>query len=133
MGMELEYPFKFILYLIVIIVLVGIMISIKEKILKTCFFPPCEEKKSCEFETENFQEINLNENIISKYCNLCFEKSKECKRDKLCYIISLENSFDFSRKEININEDKCKITCEKNTNLIYFSYIYFEDKIKVGC
>ncbi|MBU5688679.1 MAG: hypothetical protein KQA41_00410 [Candidatus Aenigmarchaeota archaeon] len=133
MSMELEYPFKIMLYLVVVLVLIGIMMAFKDKILKICFFPPCEQKTKCDFETQNVQEIDANENIIAKYCFLCYEKSKECEKDKICYIVSFENNFDFSNDYIDIGEEKCEITCLKNTNMLYFSYSYFEDKIKVGC
>ncbi len=132
--MELEYPFKIILYLVVIAVLIGIILSFKSKIMNFCFFPPCEKKEECGIETQKVSEKTIDENVIDKYCFLCLSKSENCQNDKVCYIMSLDESFDFENDYILVSDpEKCEITCNKNTQLVYFSYNYLEDKVQIGC
>jgi hypothetical protein len=131
--MELEYPFKIILYLVVIMVLIGILYTMKNKIVNICFFPPCEKENECDVSPSRTNE-DINEATINKYSYLCFDKSKNCKQDVLCYIISSDVSAKpSSLKPECLNNDLCEITCNKDVNMVYINYNWIKSKVEIGC
>ncbi|MFH8092567.1 MAG: hypothetical protein QXM38_01345 [Candidatus Aenigmatarchaeota archaeon] len=131
--MELEYPFKIALYLFVIVVVLSLLITFRSKFMKICFLPPCDEEKTCNNKPAKIEEEFTNA-VIDKYSGLCYEKSKECKEDIFCYIISSEAATNPSALSPSCrNNDKCEITCARETTIVYIIYRWVDDKIEIGC
>lgn len=136
MAMELEYPFKIILYIFVIAVIVGMLVVFKSKFSTICLIPPCnDEKKTCDIKPSHVREIALSVDIINKYNRLCHERSKECKEDVFCYIVSLDNSINPSGLTPSCLSQSpfCENKCNNNVNIVYFFYDFETNKVQIGC
>lgn len=135
MSMELEYPFKIILYMAVVVILIGIAIVFRNKIINWCFFPPCENEK-CDIKTQTSTENAIDSNILEKYCNICWEKNKrgECSESNVCNVVSLNNPGNPSLYNINppVNE-YCSISCSKIVTSFFVEYDKINRKIIISC
>lgn len=132
--MELEYPFKIALYMFVVAVIVGILLMFKTKFVNICFIPPCnEENIECLNEPVRVSEDILDENVLDKYYKLCSEKSKDCKKDVFCYIISLASNSNPTSLIPSCLDENCEITCDRDVNMIYIFYKWPNEKIEIGC
>jgi len=135
MAMELEYPFKMILYMFVVAVIVGLILMFRSKFVNICFLPPCEKEENiCPNEPVKVNEDALNENVLSKYYNLCREKTKDCQKDIFCYIISFNSQS--NPQTLNpdcLNNGGCEITCDKDVSMVYMYFNWPKNKIEIGC
>lgn len=134
--MELEYPFKIMLYLAVIVILTGIMATFRSKITNLCFFPPCEKEETCNVKTQPSNENILDSSVLEKYCSLCWEKNKrgECGESSVCNVVSLAVPSNPSSYDINPSISQyCSITCSRDVTSFIVQYDRINKKILIAC
>lgn len=134
--MELEYPFKVILYLIVVLILIGIMTTFRNKITNLCLFPPCEKEEKCDVKPQQSNENILDSNVLEKYCSLCWEKNKrgECGESSVCNVVLLSNEANPSQHTINPSVSQyCSVTCSRDVTYFIVQYDRINKKILIAC
>lgn len=134
--MVLEYPFKIVLFTVVIIILIGIIWTFRKQIMDICLFPPCEEVKECEIETVVSNENSFNKDILTRYCQLCWEKNKrgECRKDSICYVVNVNTSSNPSSYTLYPDVAQyCSITCSKNVTSVYVQYNFLDKRVTIAC
>lgn len=138
MSMELEYPFKVILFLIVVMILVGIMITFREKLMKICFFPPCGKESVCETNsgpTQSQQSV-MNKDVLEKYCNLCWQRNNEgkCNEDRACYFVSFPTASNPSSFPLSPDvSNYCSVKCNRDATSILVGYDWIDKKVIIEC
>jgi hypothetical protein len=136
--MVLEYPFKIALFIAVILILVGIMWTFRDQIMRICLFPPCEEStEECDMKTSVSNENDFSRDILTKYCQLCWERNKrgQCKKDSLCYVVNVDNpSNPFLYLPLSIEVSQyCSVTCSRLATSVYVQYDFLNKKITIAC
>jgi hypothetical protein len=132
MSMVLEYPMKILIFMAVVVVIIGIMFHFRDKIMKICLFPPCEEEIKCDVKPVVATENVVDKNIIEKYCKMCWGKNRngECKEDSLCYVVNIPVS---NPANIDIGVDYCEITCNKDVTSFFVQYNFLDKKVYIAC
>ena len=129
--MAMEYVFKIFIFIVAALVIIGIILNfqtIASMIKLPCLFPPCEDAKKCE--TTPAYESSINDDILKKYCDLCWGKTGQVNYDKdcLCYVINgtlTTNSF---------SSPNCNLRCSNPAaTTIYFYYKLLERNVSVEC
>jgi len=126
--MALEYPFKVLLYLAVIIVVIGIVLFFRKQIssINFCWIWGCQQK-ACE--TVRVNENIIDQQVLDKYCNLCWQKtgSVDLKEDCICYIVN--GSF----SPIAYSSEHCNLRCTSNSQFLTFTYSHLFNKVYIEC
>lgn len=131
-AMELEYPFQMFLYIVVILVVISLIVTFRTQILtylKLCDYLPqgCQSQLECS--TSQTKVTTIDANVLTKYCNLCWDKTGGIKYEKdcLCYIVSGNYSpTAFSNKN-------CKLDCNKQATSVIITYDWLLQKIDIKC
>lgn len=144
--MEMEMPFKMILYIAVVIILIGIMITFRSKIVEMCLFSSCEkEKAKCnvkeQYSTETISDGSDATPILEKYCDLCWRKNNEgdCRENSVCYIVKLTESSNSATWIINGLPDYCDASklssgdCNREISSFFVNYDSIKKKIIIEC
>lgn len=131
MSLVLEYPIKLFLLLVAVLVIIGIMWHFRDQITEICLIPPCEDEIECGEKTIPSHEASFTQDIIDKYCRLCWNKNRggECSKDHLCYAVSTDSS--------SIPPDPsfeyCKNSCGNNVKTIFVEYKSLEKIVEITC
>lgn len=130
MAMELEYPMNIIILTVVVLVIIGIMFGFRDRIMKFCIFPPCNEEIICDVKPIVTTENDINQAMIENYCTMCLAKNRngECKEDALCYIVNIPMT-----NPNSINPSNCKITCDKDVTSFFVNYKFLDKNITITC
>jgi len=135
MPMELEYPMNIIILSVVVLVIIGIMFTFRDRIMKICLFPPCQEDVKCDIKSTVVTAAAGDQNTIEKYCTMCWVKNRygECKEDALCYVVNAQtpNPIGITLKpEI---AKYCKITCSRDVTSFFVQYNFLKKEITIAC
>jgi hypothetical protein len=129
--MVLEYPFNIFLYAIVIIVVIGLIISFRNQIISSlnlCQFIPqgCQQQECSTIEAT---ETAIDEDVLRKYCDLCWSKTgkMEYKKDCLCYVVR------GSYSPVAFAYENCELDCSKDATSVLFAYDSLLKKIYIKC
>jgi hypothetical protein len=126
--MALEYPFKMLLYLVVIIVVIGIILAFRKEIssINFCWIWGC-QPKACE--TVRVNENLIDQQVLDKYCNLCWQKTgaAELKEDCICYIVN--GSF----TPFTYSSEHCELKCTSASQFITFTYSHLFNNVSIEC
>ena len=130
--MELEYPFKVFLYVVVILVVVSLVITFKQQIASTinfCQHLPqfCQEDSECS--TVQVKREVISEAVIREYCNSCWDKTgkKEYGESCMCYIVAGEYS------TVNFESENCELRCSKSSGFLSFTYDKYFKEVFIDC
>jgi hypothetical protein len=130
--MVLEYPFNIFIYIVVILVVIGLIANFRNQILTSlnlCQFTPqgCQQQEECS--TIESTETAVNEAILNKYCNFCWEKTGKIdyKKDCLCYVVS--GSF----SPFTFTHENCELKCNKSATAVMFTYDARLKKVYIKC
>jgi hypothetical protein len=130
--MELEYPFQILILIVVIVVVISLIITFRSQILtylKLCDFLPqgCQSQKECF--TDQKKETTIDANVLTKYCNSCWEKTgaKDYDKDCLCFIVS------GSYSPTTFTNKNCELRCSKQSTSVLFTYDYLLKEIYIEC
>lgn len=128
--MALEYPMNIIILTVVVLVVIGIMFSFRDRIMKFCLFPPCNEDVKCDVKPIVTTENVVDQTMIEKYCGMCLVKNRngECKEDALCYIVNIPTT-----NPKNFNPSNCEITCDKDVTSFFVNYKFLDKNITITC
>lgn len=136
MTMALEYPFKLFILIVVVLVIISIMWQFRDKIMGICLFPPCNGDEECNVQPVITSESEFTEEILNKYCSMCWLKNGEgnCKGDSICYVLNLEEDFNPDIPwDILRDYDYCFVTCENETSSLYVQYQSLDKIIEIAC
>lgn len=129
--MVLEYPFNILLYTVVIVILIAMIITFRNRILTSlnlCQYTPqgCQPQQCSAIQAT---ETVINEAVLTKYCNLCWQKTGNVnyKSDCLCYAVS--GSF----FPVAFSNQNCQLTCNKDATSVLFSYDSLLKKVYITC
>jgi len=125
--LALEYIAKFFIILVVIVVVVSLLLKFYSS-AKLCFFD-CEKKVSCDVKATVASVDTITVDTIQKYCILCFEKSRECKKNVLCYVIN----GNFIPSYFQGLDARCEVTCNKQATSLLFEYDWIKNKVLIEC
>lgn len=131
--MELEYPFKIFLYVVVILVVIGLIVTFRNQILtylKLCQYTPqgCSEQERCT--TISSKETTITATELKKYCDRCWDRTgrKEYKDDCLCYVVT------GSYSPTAFTDENCELKCDNaDATSLLFSYDGLLQKIYIKC
>lgn len=130
--MILEYPFKMFLYLVVILVVIGLVLTFRDQIinaLNLCQYIPqgCPKQEECP--TTQAKEMIIDEAVLRKYCNLCWERvgKGEYKKDCLCFVVSGKYT------PIKFEHANCELGCDEEVTSVLFVYDGLLKKIYIKC
>jgi hypothetical protein len=135
MPMVLEYPMNIVILTVVVIVIIGIMFTFRDKILKICLFPPCQEDIKCDVKSAVVTEAAGDKLTIEKYCNLCWGKNRngECKEDALCYVVNAQTPDPSGITLSQEVRDYCKIRCLRDVTSFFVEYNFLKKEITIEC
>lgn len=130
MSLELEYPINLLILMVAVIVIVGIIWSFRDQIMNIHLFPD-QEQVECDTKTVVSHEINLDLNVMNKYCQLCWDKNKrgECGENHLCYVVNTNTS----SVPTSPSETYCKNLCTSSAKTIFVQYNYLKENIEITC
>jgi hypothetical protein len=128
----LEYPFQMFLYIVVILVVISLIITFRTQILtylKLCDYLPqgCQSQQECS--TFQTKETTIDTSVLTKYCNLCWDKTGKIDygKDCLCYIVS------GSYSPITFTNKNCELKCDKQATAVFFAYDNLLKEISIKC
>lgn len=128
----LEYPFNLVIYLVAMIVIIGLIFNFRAvaSTLNLCQFNPafCETPQKCE--TVQTSEGIIDENVLNKYCNLCWRKTAEVDFKDNCFCYSIKG--DFTPQSPSLPEF-CKLKCDKPSTAVFVNFNYFTKKVNIEC
>jgi len=129
--MVLEYPFKIFIYIVVVLVVISLIITFRNQILTSlnlCQFTPqgCQQQECSTIEAA---ETTINEAVLRKYCNFCWDKTGKIdyKKDCLCYVVR------GSYSPIGFTYENCELECDKEATSLLFAYDALLKKIYIKC
>jgi len=130
--MVLEYPMKILLYIVVVLVIIGIIFTFRNQILEIKLFP--NNNKDCDVESIVATEDFFNQNIMDKYCRLCWNKNNmgECKQNAVCYFLSTTFVVE-QHASLEPSDDFCELDCYRDATALFVSYDSFHKKITITC
>ena len=129
--LALEYVAKFLIYLIVIVVVVGVIWKFFVS-TKVCFINCEKPTEQCDIETKVVYEERVTNQIIDKYCSLCWQSVQACRKNVLCYVVNLNVGFD-PKIGITSGYDYCEVKCNKQATSLLFEYDWAQRKVLVEC
>ena len=131
-AMELEYPFKVFLYIVVILVVVSLVVKFKEKIssaISFCEHLPqfCQQDSACS--TVQATRGVISEATLKEYCNSCWDKTgkKDYKESCMCYIVTGNYS------PVSFESENCELNCSKSSGFLTFTYDKYFKKVFIDC
>ena len=131
-AMELEYPFKVFLYIVVIVVVIGLVITLKDKIysnINFCYYLPQFCRQNGECSTVQATREVISEATLKEYCNSCWDKTgkKDYKESCMCYIVTGNYS------PISFESENCELKCSKSSGFLTFTYDKYLKKVFIDC
>lgn len=132
-GLALWYLARLVILTAVIVIIIGVVWQFRDRIVRVCLFPPCEEKRECDVKPVAITEQLLDEFVIEKYCRLCWEKNRfgECKQDSICYVINLDTQSNPSLLTVPL--DFCFIKCDREVYSIFVEYNSIGKRVEIKC
>lgn len=130
-GLALEYVFKMFLYFVVVVVVLGLIINFRSQIIEALnlcdYIPGCKREEKCE--TILAKEAVIDENVLNKYCNLCWSKTglRDYKENCVCYVV--RGSF----SPLAFSNQNCELKCNLNSESLIFSYNSLFKKVFIEC
>jgi len=131
MALELEYPVQILILIVTALVVVGIILNLKHTATSfkfPCFVPPC-DGQSVEIKTTVANEKVITEDVLSKYCNLCWGKTGavDYKKDVVCYIVK------GSYSSIIFDSEHCKLKCFDTVTSVFVLYKFLDKQVIIEC
>jgi hypothetical protein len=126
--MVLEEIFKFLIYIVVAVVVIIMVVNFRHEIAKALnlcelFHLFCPKEGKCE--NIVVEENSIDNSILKKYCNLCWDKTgdKSFEKNCLCYIVKGQ----FNPVSNNL-PTYCNLKCARQASSILF---YYDSKLKM--
>jgi len=130
MALELEYPIQIFILIVTALVVVGIILNLRhtaEGYKFPCFIPPCDNTAT--LKTAVVNENVITEDVLKKYCNLCWGKTGAVnyKEDFVCYFVK------GSYSPIIFDAEHCKLKCFDTVKSVHFSYHFLDKEVTIEC
>ena len=130
MALELEYPIQILILIVTALVVVGIILNLQHTAINfkfPCFIPPCESQTEVKMSIAS--EKVITEDVLKKYCNLCWGKTGAMgyKKDVVCYIVK------GSYSPIIFDSENCKLKCFDTVTSVFVSYHFLDKQVTIEC
>lgn len=131
-DMELEYPFKIFLYIVILLVVISFVIHFKDEILSylnLCqFLPQGCQQAVCS--TDEVKESVVDEAKLIKYCDDCWRKTGEGNYNEDCLCSIVKGNFS---PIPGFKHDNCELKCDKETSSIILNYNHYLKTVYIEC